>query len=151
MKDDPVTSFIIAAVVVITSFAYLFMIFEKPYYTFNQGDYSLYNFGSFYNCLWVVVITMSSVGYGNIIAATTIGRGITMAAILTGACLLSLLVAIILGWFDLDENKQEAVQSLKNETYAVRAVKATFDFNTLRNKRLRLLVENPDQEYIPTI
>lgn len=95
------------------------MIFERPYYTFNQGDFTLHNFGSFYSAVWVCVITMSSVGYGNLIATTTLGRFVTMVAILVGACLLSLLVTLILGFFVLKDKQEETIFSMKHQTYAV--------------------------------
>ena len=86
-------------------------IFERPYYTFNfwEEDLTFYNFDYFSSSLWFVIITMSSVGYGGVIASTPVGRGITLFTTLVGAFLLSLLVAIITDWFIMSERKAEAI------------------------------------------
>jgi hypothetical protein len=44
---------------------------------------------------------MLTVGYGNIVATTPVGRSFAVMAILTGAFLLSLLVGLILALFEL--------------------------------------------------
>lgn len=52
---------------------------------------------------------MASVGYGDMVATTPLGRLTTIFTVITGAILLSLLVAIIVGWFKIEEEKTEAI------------------------------------------
>ena len=65
----------------------------------------MYDFMYYGSSVWYVFITMSSVGYGSIIASTPIGRTLGVFAALVGAFLLSLLVAIISDWFQLEDHK----------------------------------------------
>ena len=59
--------------------------------------------------MWFTIITMASVGYGDMVATTPLGRLTTIFIVITGAILLSLLVAIIVGWFKIEEEKTEAI------------------------------------------
>ena len=52
---------------------------------------------------------MSSVGYGGIIASTPLGRFMSLAIALTGAFLLSLLVALTTEWFIMEESQTNAI------------------------------------------
>ena len=47
------------------------------------------------SAVWYTIITMSSVGFGGIIASTPLGRFFTMWTAITGAFLTALLVAVI--------------------------------------------------------
>ena len=59
--------------------------------------------------MWYTTITMTSVGYGGIIASTPIGRAFTIIAVLMGAFLTSLLVAIITDWFIMEAKVEKAI------------------------------------------
>lgn len=129
-------------------------IFERPYYSFNfyEDDLAFYNFEYFTSSLWFVIITMSSVGYGGVIASTPVGRGITIVTAIIGAFLLSLLVAIITDWFVMDETKAEAISTMQKDRFAVAAVRTAFQYNVARAKRYKLLLGgNEDNDHIPTV
>ena len=115
MRGNAVTTFSVMAIILIITAAEMLRIFERPYYTFQQGDFILQEFGTFYSAFWVVIITMSSVGYGNLIATTWYGRFSTMVIIIIGAFLLSLLVAIITDWFILEDRKVEAINRMESD------------------------------------
>ena len=105
MRTYPYTTFNMLACILIFSFASVIRIFERPYYTFNFTDQGLtfYNFDYLSSALWFTIITMTSVGYGGIIASTQLGRFATLVSTVVGAFLLSLLVAIITEWFAMEE------------------------------------------------
>lgn len=107
MRAAPITTFLIMAAILVLSLAYTIRIFERPYFTFNFAssgdDLRFYTFDSLANSLWLTIITMTSVGYGGIIATTPLGRFVTIIITIVGAFLLSLLVAIITDWFIIGE------------------------------------------------
>lgn len=109
MRAYPISTFTLLSLTMIISFSYIIRIFERPYYSFvfNTGDdgVQFYNFDSLVSSLWFTVITMTSVGYGGIIASTRIGRWMTILSSLVGAFILSLLVAIITDWFIMEEKQ----------------------------------------------
>lgn len=95
---------------------------------------------------------MSTVGYGGIIASTPIGRGITVIAIVIGAFLLSLLVAIITDWFVMEEKQSEAIDKMQIDVLAGESVRRAFAYNIARAKRYRLMESgNETNEYIPSL
>ena len=80
--------------------AYLLRIAELPYYRKTQDAL----FDSYFNSIWLTVITLTTVGYGDMSAVTIPGRIVTMALAVWGTCLISLFVVIISGIFELDNN-----------------------------------------------
>lgn len=50
-----------------------------------------------------MIITMTSVGYGDLVAVTPIGRSITLCSTFIGALYLSLMVALVTNWLALEE------------------------------------------------
>ena len=108
MKLYPYLTFAVLSVVSVFSFALVIRIFERPYFTYvlhgPEGDLMEFeNFQTVYASVWFVIISMTTVGYGNIIATTPRGRQLALCSIIVGQFLLSLLVAIITEWFLLSE------------------------------------------------
>lgn len=80
---------------------YILRVMELPYYRKLTGD-SATTFDSYFNSLWLTVITLTTVGYGDIFAVTIPGRLVTMVLALWGTVLISLMVVIASSIFDLD-------------------------------------------------
>ena len=157
MKQAPILTFFIMASILILSLSYVTRIFERPYFTFNfdNGDENglrFYTFDSLSSSLWFTIITMSSVGYGGIIATTPLGRGTTILIAIVGAFLLSLLVAIITDWFIMEEKQTDAIEKMEKDSCAVDFVKCGLKYNAARSRRYRLLSQgNEDNEYVPSL
>ena len=136
------------ACILIFSFASIIRIFERPYYTFNFTDQGLtfYNFDYLSSSLWFTIITMTSVGYGGIIASTQLGRFATLISTIVGAFLLSLLVAIITEWFAMEERQEKAIDKMRLDQFAVEAVKRGLQYNAMRAKRYRMLREGGEKD-----
>lgn len=103
---NPITTYLVIATTLILSLAYTLRIFERPYYAFNFTEASeihFMNFQYFSSSLWYVIVTMSSVGYGDMIASTPIGRCIAITSIIVGAVLLATMVSLITGWLNMEE------------------------------------------------
>lgn len=103
-KKYPYVSFFTLATLCVTVDAYIIRIWERPYFEL-AFDPSYYEFKSFSSSVWYTIISMTSVGYGNIVASTHIGRACAVVTIINGAFLLALLVGLIIDWFKLDSNK----------------------------------------------
>lgn len=72
-------------------FAYIVRVIEMPYYR-TVGDPV---FDSFFNAVWFTVITITTIGYGDIAPVTAFGRFITIILALWGSLLLALLVVTV--------------------------------------------------------
>lgn len=85
----------------VTFFALLVMIYERPYYHFTVGMgkgeslYTVfYQFGSLKSSMWYTIISMTTVGYGDEVASTPIGRFFAIITILAGAYIMSIVIAV---------------------------------------------------------
>lgn len=102
MINSPYESFFLTSGLAIILFAYIIRIFERPYwYSIGRLDFS-----SIGDSIWLVIISMTTVGYGNMYPATWPGRGLMIIAIIFGAFLMALLVSIITMGFLLEDNKK---------------------------------------------
>ena len=66
-------------------FSFVFRIYELPYFRL-EDDLSVKNcLDNYFNSIYVIVITFTSVGYGDISSGTLMGRFIVMVLALWGA------------------------------------------------------------------
>lgn len=94
-----------ATIVGIVFFSYTVRIFERPYW--HQSG--LLTFGDIGQAIWVVVISMTTVGYGNMYPVTVPGRSVMIVAIIYGAFLLALLIEVIAIGVTLQETPKNAI------------------------------------------
>lgn len=76
--------------------AWLVRIFERPAFPFTGMDFSSYN-----NALWQVLITMTTVGYGDFYPVTHPGRIVTILVCVWGVMLMSLVVLVLMNLLEL--------------------------------------------------
>ena len=100
---------------------YIIRVMELPYYRKLTGD-SATTFDSYFNSLWLTVITLTTVGYGDISAVTIPGRIVTMALALWGTVLISLMVVIASSIFDLDPNQLMALKHISVQRSAAKSI-----------------------------
>ena len=85
--------------------AYVLRIFELPYFRMQSEESGANSMmDSYFNALWLIVITLTTVGYGDISPCTFPGRIVAMISALWGAFLISLLVVTVSSIFDLNRN-----------------------------------------------
>jgi hypothetical protein len=118
--------------------AYIIRIWERPYFEL-AFDPPYYEFQEMSSAIWYTIISMTSVGYGNIVASTHIGRACAVFTIINGAFLLALLVGLIIDWFKLDSHKKETLQKISEERLAANLLKTSLSYNILKQKRTRYL------------
>eukprot|EP00347_Sterkiella_histriomuscorum_P010536 403375907 len=104
--------------------SYLLRIFEKIYYQ-SQGQIV---FDSYITAMWCVVITMTTVGYGDVFAVSPFGRVISIINALWGAFVISMLVASIGTVFDLNEQQKKAIVEITNRKQAALSLKASLKY-----------------------
>lgn len=64
--------------------------------------------------IWCVVITMTTVGYGEIYSVSPFGRIISIINALWGALIISMIVASIGKIFELADNQKKAIADITN-------------------------------------
>ena len=72
--------------------SYILRIFEMPY--FRLADDEWRQFDQYFMSMWCITITLTTVGYGDLVPSTTPGQVVAILTALWGAFLISLLVTI---------------------------------------------------------
>jgi len=111
IKERPGITVFLTALISILWLAYLLRIFERIAYE-SQGQKV---FDSYFSSIWNVIITMTTVGYGDIAAISSYGRMISIMNALWGAFIISLLVASIGKIFELSEEQRKAIEEIKKD------------------------------------
>lgn len=72
-------------------------IFERPVTkALNEvGETDAMDFGNFLNCFWFIIITMTTVGYGDLYPRTFFGRALNFCISLYGISIVSMIVSIL--------------------------------------------------------
>ena len=84
--------------------SYVLRIFELPYFRANENS----EFDSYFNSMWCVLTTITTVGYGDVTPSTKPGRCIAMITAFWGAFLISILVVTVSSIFELNEKQRMA-------------------------------------------
>ena len=74
--------------------------------------------------IWFTFITMSSVGYGNMMPSTYVGRFLVMMGAVVGAFILGLMVTIIGLAFALSDNQVDALITVTERKRAAACIRA---------------------------
>jgi hypothetical protein len=101
-KEDTV---IFVSILFTVFYAYLLRIFELPYFRCLEEEHSLYRaMDSFGSAVWVSIVTMTTVGYGDIAPCTTPGRIVALQIALTGPYVMALFLNLVTGITMLEPN-----------------------------------------------
>lgn len=106
-------------------FAYLVRIFELPPLV-QSGETSSYV--SFFNAMWFTVITLTTIGYGDISPGTVPGKIVTILLAFWGAIFIALLVSIVSNIFNLSNRQEKALRQLRLTRQASKAICASIEY-----------------------
>lgn len=101
--------------------AYILRIFEIPYY--RRFGKNIYEFDDFNNALWLVLMTITTVGYGDVTLNTFPGRIIIIIAALWGAVMISLVVLVSANIFKLSKSQTKALRHIRVTRSAAKSIK----------------------------
>jgi hypothetical protein len=118
LKQRPYTMLCMSFLIVSIQLALAVRLFERPFYDDpkveninsidgNYQDYSLYN-----NSWWLIVVTMTTVGYGDYFPRTHLGRFIIILACFCGVFLVSLTIVSLTKTSDFSYGEKNAYEIL---------------------------------------
>ena len=103
--------FVIFLLSAITS-AYAIQVFERP-----LNNVSGQNFDSYWNSLWLIIVTMTTVGYGDLYPKSFGGRIIGMIACIWGIFITSYLTVTLTSFLSLTPNESKSFMLLQRLFY----------------------------------
>jgi tellurite resistance protein TehA-like permease len=115
-------SYILTASIFIV--AYILRIFEIVYYR----AVGFKDFEHFYSGLYCAVITMATVGFGDVVPVSHIGRFIIMLAAIWGAFILTLVIVAFSMIFNLNATQKKAMHHLLVTRKAASTIASTWRY-----------------------
>ena len=126
-KERPFLTLGVSMCLSITIFGFATRTFERPY---NDDNGRKMDFDYVWNAMWMIVITMTTVGYGDFFPQTHMGRFVVVIACFCGVFLVSMMVVTLTESSEFSKSERRAYEILsrlkaKDESkhYAERAVK----------------------------
>ena len=97
MADNSLTINILLFIICLLIFSYDLRIYERYFDELNES-----NLGNYLNDIWLVFITMTTVGYGDISPKSFFGRLISVVTCMFGVFLVGLVVVSVTSYFNLE-------------------------------------------------
>ena len=122
--------------------SYVLRIFELPYFRAYENQ----DFDSYFNSMWCVLTTITTVGYGDVTPSTKPGRCIAMITAFWGAFLISILVVTVSSVFELNEKQRMALSHINLTRRAATTISSSIKY-FLAKKRLYELKAKHNPEF----
>ena len=117
------------SIIICTMLAYMLKLLSQPIFISDSNPF--HNFG---NCFWYVIITMTTVGYGDIFPETTLERIVGCMIAICGNVVVALIVSFFQDKTNLsneEKNALEFVQRVNEKEELIKASAAYFKSNML--------------------
>ena len=92
-------------------FGFALRTFERPYNSPSRR----FNFNYMWNSFWCVVVTMTTIGYGDIYPQTHLGRFVIIVACIWGVFILSLFVVALNNTIQLSKEENNAFEQISHQ------------------------------------
>ena len=103
MKERPYTVILISLIITSCIFSMQLQMFDGPI-----SEASNQNFNSFWNCIWCVLITLATTGYGDIYPKTQMGRITAMVICFWGMFIVSYFVVTLTNQLNFSDQEHKA-------------------------------------------
>lgn len=114
-------------------------VFERPYMDINGQD-----FGDYRNCIWFTYVTMTTIGYGDYVTATELGRFVAIIIGVWGVFVFSMMIYIIDNTFQMSKQQNKSFFKIKQTREAAALIEAFFVFIIVRKEHPLLSREASD-------
>ncbi len=132
LKYKPYSVLVICMGFSIFFFGFALRTFERPYIS----AYRRFNFDYLWNSFWCVVVTMTTIGYGDIYPQTHLGRLVIIVACIWGVFILSLFVVALNNTITLSKEESKAYEQITHQDTIKKEIEITAA--TIITKLMRL-------------
>lgn len=132
IQEYSISFVLITEVFLIVSFAYFIRIceFQNPRYDFTN----------YYNCCWFTMVTMATIGYGDYLPLSPVGRIVTFTVAVCGIIQANLIVVIVSGHLKLQDREVKALNAYEQLRMRKTIVKDLMKIMLLAYKLKKALV-----------
>eukprot|EP01016_Furgasonia_blochmanni_P037948 TRINITY_DN4528_c0_g3_i5.p1 TRINITY_DN4528_c0_g3~~TRINITY_DN4528_c0_g3_i5.p1 ORF type:complete len:399 (-),score=52.63 TRINITY_DN4528_c0_g3_i5:419-1615(-) len=114
-KDRPIMIITVSMAMSLPFFAFALRICERPLSRVTQeGDFS---YDSYYSAIWNVIVTMTTVGYGDLYARTNFGRIVAFMTCIWGVFIVSMMVITLGNTLNMDNLEYKAFSVISRLHY----------------------------------
>jgi len=110
MKEKPLPNVLFGFFASVVIFGYMVRVCERP---LNRYHPEGVDFNNYLNAMWCVVVTMTTVGYGDYYPRTHVGRFVTLLVCLWGVFIVSLMVVTLNNILTLSNVEEKSLTVLK--------------------------------------
>lgn len=108
------STLILCTLIICSCLAYMLKIIEGPLHSLiDLEEYDINDYSKFTNCFWNVLVTMTTVGYGDYFPRSFLGRLIGIITALAGTVVVALIVSFFQGQTSLDEAENTTYNFIK--------------------------------------
>jgi voltage-gated potassium channel len=108
LKDNPFQAMLLAVAVLLFSCSYMVYLAERTFPV--DCDLDSGKFSTYFNSLWLIIITVFTVGYGDLTPQTDLGRGIAVVAALCGLMLSATLIGLVHQYLTLNNDESNVLK-----------------------------------------
>ena len=122
--------------------SWILRIFERPYYRLvGKDDANYRQFDSFFSANYMMLITMTTVGYGDLTATTWMGRLLIIVAALSSSFVMAIFIGSITNQFLLSVDQQLALRHILITKSAALTISKSIRFFMSKKKYYYSLLE----------
>lgn len=146
LVNNPETTVLTMLVTSVLVLAFMLRVFEVRYAQNPKLDEVHLVESKYFSQVYVIIITMTTVGYGDLKPETDPGKIVCMFAALFGAFMISLMVLIVSQAFELKKDQKDALKRISISRVAVSTISKGFRFYFAK-KRYHEMLEKTDPSF----
>ena len=133
--------------------SYMLKIIEGPVYQLLENENNTNNFSIYLNCLWNVLVTMTTVGYGDFFPVSILGRFIGFIIAISGTVIVALNINFFQSTTELNDDEKRTLDFIKRleegdeiKNLAVSYFKNNFQYVITKRKYFKGEIPNNNKQ-----
>ncbi len=156
LSEHTASALLFFLLVISILYAYILRIIEGPLHDLlppsSDSITDQNNYKPYLNSFWNVLITMTTVGYGDCYPRTTTGRAISSVVSLSGTIVVAMIINFFQGVADMNQEEKNALTFIDRldekeeiKSFAVNYFFADFKYRWTKKKMIKKYIENNDK------
>lgn len=101
LKEYPIMTLTLSLAFFVLVFAVVVQLFERGLLSIDEDPFMFA-----WNSMWLIILSMTTVGYGDIFPITHLGRVLTMISCISGTFIISLITVTLTNYIEFTDNER---------------------------------------------